>query len=353
VNVASWVSAALALFASFAFAGCVGGGDGQAKSGGPDVEAAFDEDTGGIRGQVVSDEEIPIAGAEVGIAALNLVSSTDANGLFALSHVPPGPQVVEVSALGYNPSGRTIDVQAGAAVDLAFELTPLPSDAPYHRTFIYRAQLSGVMWKLTPTCIYTDVNPLVKTCGGVRAGEAGFGGTTITAGCDVCETHTLNEEHKDFTADWQTIQGELMWQPQSGATGKGFLLDINAPNITRGTSGSINQADPYTWHKSANKGPIAIRVDKDMLAARGVKEKDWNNPASNESCMANLDNDPELEERNNCDWFFRIFPAAFDAGIGEEGFGPDYGIMLENVATMYFSYWVREKAPDQWTALPP
>ena len=78
---------------------------------------------------------------------------------------------------------------------------------------------------------------------------------------------------------------------------------------------------------------------------------DYNNPP-HANCWTQQDTDAELEFDNNCDWFFRIFPAAYDLAIGEEGFGPDYGVMLESQVEMYFTYHIKAKAPPDFSALP-
>jgi hypothetical protein len=350
VRVVSTRAKGLPLLAAAAviLAGCVTEEGSEAPARPVNVDAEFGEDTGAIVGLVLDEEQLPIAGAEVAIPALEKTTRTADDGRFALNHLPPGTHELTVLALGYQPATQRVEVEPGRATDaILIELQALPSDAPFSRTDIRRGTLSGLMWKLTPTCIYTDVHPLVKTCGGVRFGEieAPVVGH-ITQGCAVCETHT--RDFDDFTPEWQTIVGEVRWTPQSGVTGKGFHFDINAPNITRGTGGSINQADPYTFKKSANKAPIAIRVDKDLLADRGIAEADWNNYEDPVACTAPRPSD----NIQNCDWFYRLFPAAYDAGIGEEGFGPDYGVMYENTAEIHFSYFIREPAPADFTALP-
>jgi carboxypeptidase family protein len=345
----SWAAPAIAILAAAMFSGCVGGGKSDLDR--PNATAVFDDETGAIRGQVLNEEAIGVAGADVGILALSVATKTDESGMFFLNMLPPGTHEVHVSALGFEPQMRPVEVRKGAATDLiAFQLIPMPSDAPYHRTIIKKATLSGLMWKLTPECIYTDVNPLVKTCGGVRLNSFPPGSGTVTAGCAACEMHTLDRRNfTDFNNHWESIVGEVSWTPQSGASGKGFLFDVNAPNITRGSGGSINQADKHTWFKAANKGYIQIRVDKDALTSRPLPEKDWNNyNATEDRCVGK----GEYDGRRNCDWFFRLFPAAYDLGNGPDQFGPDYGIMFENTATMYISYFVREKAAPDFTALP-
>lgn len=317
-----------------AFAGCLLGDDGSPADD-TGIRPSFDSSTGAITGRVTTEDIVPIVGAQVGRLQANgkvlEETTTDAQGRFAFHLVPPGTYKVQAVAPGYAADTKDVTVTSGTTTaDVLFRLVQVSSNAPYHRTYTYNLLLSGVMWKLTPSCIYTDVDPLVKTCGGVRL-----------AGCDECETHS--NTMKDFNANWITILGELAWKPQSGFTGRGFLLDINAPNITRGQGGSINQADPKTWHTESGRSPIAIRIDKPTsLEERKIPETDWNNPP-----------DAACTTGGNCDWFFRVFPAACDLNICPQGFGPDYGIMYEGRATMYFSFFIREPAPKEFTALPP
>ena len=139
----------------------------------------------------------------------------------------------------------------------------------------------------------------------------------------------------------ESLNSGRIARQQSGATGRGFNFDINAPNITRGSGGSINQADPKTWVVATEQSPIQIRIDKPTaLLEREIPETDWNNPPGG-PCGT-----------NNCDWFYRIFAAACDLGICPDGFGPDYGIMYNGHAEVYFTYFVKAPAPADWTAVP-
>src|ERR1041385_5369477 len=90
----------VALFTVGLFAGCVGssGASGAPRATSGPVGAAgpaeFNETTGGIEGSVTDAELTPVPGAIVGIPAgpgfAGLQTTTDASGLYALSHVPPG-----------------------------------------------------------------------------------------------------------------------------------------------------------------------------------------------------------------------------------------------------------------------
>ena len=47
-----------------------------------------------------------------------------------------------------------------------------------------------------------------------------------------------------------------------------------------------------------------------------------------------------------------MFGARCDLGICDEGTGPDYGILIESKAEVYFSYFIRSAAPEGFSALP-
>lgn len=344
--------------AGAALAGCIGGGettgtgDGPA---GPDVQ--FTEDTGAITGVVQNEELLPIEGAVVGTKEGDLEATTDADGFYAISNVEPGEYSLFVQAIGYESTVANVEVVAGSAVEANFQLSQVASDEPYHTFQTADLVVSGILWKLTPECIYTDVDPLVKTCGGVRFGSFAPGGQTVFQGCDACETHLYHQQddedpapaltNEDHWEHWQTIIVELTWEPQSGATGRGFFLDLNAPNVTRGRGGSINQASPYTWVQSSDQAPIVHRVDlPTSLEERGIPQADWYPYEDEDGCTA------PNEGFSNCDWFFRIFPAPCDLGICEDGFGPDYGIMIEARSSVYWSVFVKDTAPPDYTNLP-
>ncbi len=325
-----------ALMAAVVMAGCIGGGDstatGDTGPSGPD--AVFDADTGAIQGVVQTSELLPIGGATVGTQDGTLAATSDQGGGFALNKVDPGKYVIFAQALGFESAAQNADVVAGQATELSFVLDPVPTDAPYVFSEINEVVVTAIMWKLTPECIYTDVNTLAKTCGGYRPG---------------CEPSGACEVHYDedvVTREWKTIVAEIDWEPQTGLTGRGFSFDLNAPNITRGTGGSINQADPYTFSSESDVAPIVHRVDlPTTLQERGIAEADWY-PYEDDDCTA------PTSGAANCDWFYRVFAAACDLGICPDGLGPDYGLMYEGRATVYISVFIKEPAEPNYSLVP-
>ena len=346
-----------------ALSGCVGAesSDATQDGNGPGVTAgpaAFDDTTGGIEGSVTDTELVPVAGALVGIltsasSAEPITVMTDEAGRFSISHVPPGSQTLQVSALGYGSTSKRVEVVPGQVATVQLVIEKIAIETARSFTNVYKLALDAYMYRLTPQCMFlsdslppSGVGPVednrnrLKTCSGQRLG------------CDPsanCEVHFTDEFGPNMT--WTAMVLEMTWQAQSGATGKSFMLDLNAPNITRGNGGSINQASPYTWFKMQGRAPIVIRVDNpDALVERNIPPSDWHSWPDNEGCTA-----PDPAGAGNCDWFYRVFGGYCDLSsiLGECGTTPvDVGISQGNTATVYFSGFYLDPAPDGFTALP-
>lgn len=343
---------ALALTAG-AFAGCVNGESTPITTVVHHGPAKFTDDTGGIEGYVTDDELVPLAGAIVGIVQSDVITrefsaTTDEYGAFSLNHVPPGVHAVQASFLGYRPVAKYVGVYAGSPSHTALALERIPANEAFGETIIMKASASNVMWRLSPECLYFGEtlppdNPArtqAKTCGGLRLG----------CSPDICETHFFEEFLPETR--WKTIVAQLAWTAQSGATGRGFTFDVNAPNITRGDGGSIDQSDPYTWQTSSAASPITIRVDNPTtLQERGIKESDYYSYPEGRGCSA-----PDYETAGNCDWFFRIFGGRCDVSstvVNDCRTAPvDFGLGYDQPFTVYFSYFYVEPAEQNFSALP-
>lgn len=319
---------------------------------------SFDDTTGAITGSITDDEVQPISAALVGILPSELVPGglqvlSDESGRFSFSNVPPGAHALAASALGFSSTTKTVTVQAGAATEVSLIVSKLPVVGPYGVTEIRRGTVTATMYRATPQCMYFAgsippetpvIGPsrnLVKTCGGTGGAQWADGG----AG----QPHWIEEFYKEN--DWRTIVAELEWQPQSAVTGKGFLMDVSAPNITRSTGGSIDQADPHTWFQMSGESPIKIRIDNpDSLLERNLPESDWYSYPDGEGCTA-----PDTDDNGNCDWFLRLFGAYCDisSNFGDCYFSPvDFGRPTDLPVTLYFSYFFIDPAEPGFTALP-
>lgn len=314
---------AVAALSAPALSGCVGSGGATQSATGPSsvVEAGTsDQSTATITGTVTTDELEPIAGAQVGILELQLAAVTDAAGAFTITGISPGTYSVFAQALGFQSEGQKVTLTAGETRTMNLQLEPLPSDEPYHLTDIKRSTQRSIVFKLTPQCIATS-DPLVATCNGVRfnCSPSGF-----------CEVHYARQLDKE--PDWKTMVGEVAWKPQSATTGKAFYYDVLAPNVTRGTGGAVDQTSKHRWLAMTYKAPIQIRIDNPAsLLDHQIPEKDW--------C---------------CDWAWRLFVGWCDLGsiIGNCETTPDYGISIDNPASVYYSIFFKEPAPEGFTAVP-
>jgi hypothetical protein len=342
-------------------AGCVSSG---ATTAGPAaaVSAAFDDATGSIRGLVQTEDLAPIAGAQVGVLGTKIIGTTDAGGAYGLSYVPPGKAALAVQALGYASMSRSVDVVAGQIVENTnFVLAALPSLAPYHTTGIFQLRIGGAMVKPTPDCMFVTVpgqsSATTKTCQGTNAcslpgcsagnpeqryGYCKSGGDWGKNGCDL-------------TPEWKSLVGELAWTPQSGVTGRGWIFELLAPNVTRsgGDTGSVDQQDFHDWMAIGSKSPIRHRIDDETFAKGSPNGKQHPIVYPNDRCGGvNI-------EYPHCNWVWRVFPGWCTIGglsgglAGCEHTGPDFALdQGGNPVTVYFTYFIREAAPPNFSAVP-
>lgn len=102
----------LAFLTTLTLAGCFGGDDG----GGPPL--VVDDKTGGIRGLVVDQTIVPVAGATISLTGgpdAGKSAETGSDGVFNFTGLTPGDYFLTVSKLGFKGSQSTNTVVAGDA----------------------------------------------------------------------------------------------------------------------------------------------------------------------------------------------------------------------------------------------
>jgi len=80
--------------------------------------------TGGIRGKVVDETNLPVPGAAVSIAGTTLGATTDPNGVYTITGLKPGSYKVSAKFLGYITSEKTLTVANSIVTDVDFALKP-------------------------------------------------------------------------------------------------------------------------------------------------------------------------------------------------------------------------------------
>src|SRR5688572_28065304 len=167
-----WHVQAAAVVVLAALAGCVADQSGGTPQDVNAPRASFGQGQGSVSGQVLDDAQMPLEGVQVGIPELGAQAVTDEEGAFALPNLRPGEYDLMAAALGFETATQRVPVEEGRVTEgVTFTLVRLPSLEPYEVVDLQRVQLSGILWKLTPMCIYeplTSINPLAKTCGGLR-----------------------------------------------------------------------------------------------------------------------------------------------------------------------------------------
>jgi len=176
--------------------------------------AQYDEDSGGIEGVVLSDEQVPLAGASVGIVDLGISGVSDAAGRYSLSDVPPGPQNVQVAMLGYESKSQAVNVVAGEAVrGVDFVLLKVAISAPSHET-LDRSGFFGCGSSWRPAVVFSGVS----ACGIVSIGGDLTGQDTSSF-----DKFQLNWTLPYPTGDWSGAVFEMTWA-STQATGRGLSM---------------------------------------------------------------------------------------------------------------------------------
>src|SRR5688572_10685336 len=144
--------AAVLMLAVLLLAGCSDGGGGQAAA---DDEASFDdlgpltatEDTGVLRGIVIDERIVPLAGVQVNItgaqsSVINITTNDD--GAFGIDGLEPGEYFLAAWKAGYSKVTTTARVEAGVSDPDAVKILLLadPASLPYPQQYVLDGALT-------------------------------------------------------------------------------------------------------------------------------------------------------------------------------------------------------------------
>jgi hypothetical protein len=121
-----------AIFVTLSFAGCVDGSGKSVAPGGPNVE--LDQGAISIRGLVMDDELVPIAGASIVDAGSDRTAMTDLQGVFVLGPLEEGQHALTASKAGYESVSLAVQVFNEPVDGIRFLLSAVATDVPYHET---------------------------------------------------------------------------------------------------------------------------------------------------------------------------------------------------------------------------
>lgn len=176
------------LLLATALAGCAD--PGAPETGDDDGFSAFEatvtEDTGIIRGIVVTPAVVPIEGAKVTLEQTDQSVRTNADGAFVLSGLDPGTYFLRADAVGFTPVQTNVEVVAGEerppVVKMLLEFDP--AGVPFH---------TAIQWDSYIEC-----------------------STSVIAACAVLAMFGLSDD--DFDNIWdlepgmEHLQTEMVWE---------------------------------------------------------------------------------------------------------------------------------------------
>jgi carboxypeptidase family protein len=261
------------------------------------------QDTGSIKGTVVSEEAAPIAGAQVAaVRPTTAETKTDESGQFELAGLAAGSYDVVAQALGYNSLARKVDVVAGETSEARFVLPSIEIIVPYNTTTIVKGY-----WMCD-----VDIGPFVTNCAdfqqftGPRPDSVSF----------------------DIGTGWNTTVFQLTWTPAQSSTD-------TTPRVYCIMSGQSKKTASTTWGFGEAHGTRPMRLEFQVGQPSGTTILGGSGTAYPEEAY---------KHSANC------YPKGL---YSEETATRGVGAIVDTTWTVYASIFYHEAAPKGFSALPP
>jgi hypothetical protein len=194
-------------------AGCLGSGSSTTEvttpegtaTDDPSLPPTFGAGEGAVRGRILDDEYLPIAGASVTLVEHGRKSRTQDDGRFLFNHVPTGTVTLVAEAQGHEPGAARVLVREGLVEETAMTLVAIPpEDVPYHvvlDAWHGYISCSAGFWTFTTA----------DFCGAVDNSNSTFAFT--------------------FGEGLSAIQTEVVWDPTTSLAAKRLGLTYTQPGI--------------------------------------------------------------------------------------------------------------------------
>jgi len=186
-----------------------------------DLDVQVTDDTGAVRGVVVNDAIVPVAGADVSLPVTPQdvwTTQTDIEGRFSFSKVPPGTYFLTISKAVHEAAQAGVTVTAGDdSPDIVkVQLARMYSQDPYVETVQYAGFVGcAYSFGISSTCVndYTRIDP-TGTCPG---------------GCAPFVTGVVDqrEYQSEVGAGWQSIIWEMVWESSVAGTAESMGLTVS------------------------------------------------------------------------------------------------------------------------------
>lgn len=236
-----------------AFAGCAEETPGEAADGDSDfddVPVTVTDDTGAIRGVVVNDAIVPIAGAAVSFTVApgdERTTKSDAEGRFAFSEVPPGTYFLEATKVVHESAQASVTVVAGVEQPpiVKVQLTRQFTQDPYLETQQYFGFVGcAYNFGISSTCV-NDYTRIAPVCGNGCAPQ-------VTGIVD------QREYRSEVGPGWQSIIWEMAWDSSVSGTAEEMQITVSF----------AERIGASHWYTSTSMGqPYRLQCDVGVVCA--------------------------------------------------------------------------------------
>jgi len=273
-----------------ALAGCAGGSAKEIPPPPTAGPATFDEATGAIEGLIINEENLPLAGASVGILELpETLTVSDVAGAFTINNIAPGTYTLSAAALGYGSDGKRVDIVTGEITTVTIVLAAVALEEAFIQTDIEKGRFE-VAFRIMP-----------------EVGGYAFGGDTV---------HEFKTD--DRTDAIGGLLFEMTWQNTQALAG-GMRLRAEV-------LGEANIAD-YTFCVIDSRPPG--RCD------------------GTDNVTKILENGHEDCPPEECNIQWRGFTSTQYSGLPV-----DFGIMVDQEYTVYSTIFYRSPLPEGYSGMP-
>ena len=306
--------------------GCVGGGaDADEGEVAAAPEVAFDADTGGIEGLVTDDSLVPISGVLVGLVETQNQTTSDAEGRFTFSRVPPGDYTIQIAKLGYAAASKRVTVASGAATEANLVITAIEVEEVYYL-------VQNAVGRFG--CGFAMKNPPVP---GVVGARPALAGCAATYGTPLASTDQFRVDFHLQGTNVSRIKSLVMeseWQSTQAMSG-GFSMywevfqDWGAGTVYTETVRSVASA----------QGPSPLKaVANNTTFEEGFSEKWTGGTGLPKYCV----------ENGACSIYARAFPYASTLGDSSP---VDFSVYADQPFRHWVTEFYGEFALEDYTAL--
>lgn len=234
-------------------------------------EASFSDTTGAIQGTVLSMDELPVAGANVGLLGVDVPDAkTDESGIFVFGDLEPGTYSIVVAALMFESASETVDVVAGEVKDVEIRLIDTAAEGiPYTRVlgpFNGKFFCGFATAAVTGPCKFFSF-PASSPLAPVEGAYQGVAGDENNIWI-LPRAIEGNKSHPNDVSGGAVV--EITWTPTSGAS-RWLSGSIEMVEETDDGTGTRNGTDSIYWDEEMGEGPLKLMAEPGKVSdnARG------------------------------------------------------------------------------------